>query len=313
MIKKTAALFLAACLTAACFTASASAYLMGDLNWDGILSPEDARLALRAAVKLDVIEKNWANFDVADVDRNGEIEPSDARHILRASVKLENLEDLIRGDLDWIFQHNAEWWKDYRNKALCDAYYEQVERLIFQSGKGRVTKSWGVSDSLDGVSVVRLVDLDRDGTPELYCAFSESKVSDYSDMQAVYRFHNGKLETLYEGGMTNGGSDYSPLVAFDDIDGTIYFVGGMTFDRWYTSFDNGTVNTTEFFESDCLINGKKATQEQYEAAYQKFKANPDRISAVIYISLGDDDAEYYNAVLNETESVIALLKKGAEG
>ena len=62
----------------------------GDVDGDGDLTSGDARLALRASVKLEDYAKGSAQFTAADVDGNGLIESSDARLILRASVKLED-------------------------------------------------------------------------------------------------------------------------------------------------------------------------------------------------------------------------------
>ena len=62
----------------------------GDVDGDGELTSGDARLALRASVKLEDYAEGSPEFTAADVDRNGVIESSDARLILRASVKLED-------------------------------------------------------------------------------------------------------------------------------------------------------------------------------------------------------------------------------
>ena len=65
--------------------------LPGDVDSDGELTSADARLALRASVKLETILPGSPAFLAADADRNGAIESADARLILRASVKLETL------------------------------------------------------------------------------------------------------------------------------------------------------------------------------------------------------------------------------
>ena len=61
----------------------------GDVDGDGVVTSGDARLALRASVKLEFYVYGTARFAAADVDGNGAIEASDARTILRVSVKLE--------------------------------------------------------------------------------------------------------------------------------------------------------------------------------------------------------------------------------
>ena len=64
--------------------------LLGDVDGNGELTSGDARLALRASVKLEKYKKGGAQFTAADVDGSGVIESADARLILRASVKLED-------------------------------------------------------------------------------------------------------------------------------------------------------------------------------------------------------------------------------
>ena len=60
----------------------------GDVDGSGEINVSDARLALRAAVKLDTL--TGTNFTSADVDFSGDISVSDARLILRAAVKLDD-------------------------------------------------------------------------------------------------------------------------------------------------------------------------------------------------------------------------------
>ena len=62
----------------------------GDVDGDGEITSGDARLALRASVRLEPYEAGSAPFLAADVDGSGAIEASDARAILRVSVKLES-------------------------------------------------------------------------------------------------------------------------------------------------------------------------------------------------------------------------------
>jgi hypothetical protein len=63
---------------------STTRYASGDVDGSGDISVSEARLALRAAVKLDTL--TGADFTSADVDFSGDISVSDARLILRAAV-----------------------------------------------------------------------------------------------------------------------------------------------------------------------------------------------------------------------------------
>ncbi len=65
---------------------------LGDTNDDGKVNSNDARLALRIAVKLETADTRQQL--AADINNDKKIDSADARMILRAAVKLENIEDL---------------------------------------------------------------------------------------------------------------------------------------------------------------------------------------------------------------------------
>ncbi len=66
-----------------------SAATLGDIDADSLISSNDARLALRASVRLEALTE--AQMLLADVDFDGEVTSADARSILRAAVGLESL------------------------------------------------------------------------------------------------------------------------------------------------------------------------------------------------------------------------------
>ncbi len=68
---------------------AAGALTTGDANLDGRVTAEDARLTLRAAVKLETLGDDALRS--ADADHDNEITSADARLILRAAVGLETL------------------------------------------------------------------------------------------------------------------------------------------------------------------------------------------------------------------------------
>ena len=65
---------------------------LGDVDGNGKVESADARLALRASVKLENIKSGTAKFKAADVNKDGKIGSDDARKILRVSVKLETFQ-----------------------------------------------------------------------------------------------------------------------------------------------------------------------------------------------------------------------------
>jgi len=78
-------------------TVTAQAFKKGDIDDNGEVTVADARLALRAAIKLtdagyDFTNKTSREFKAADVDASGDISVNDARSILRVSIKLDSFD-----------------------------------------------------------------------------------------------------------------------------------------------------------------------------------------------------------------------------
>ena len=69
----------------------APAFIPGDVNGDGAVGADDARLALRRSVDLENYGPGTAAFLACDVNADGTVGADDARMILRASVDLETL------------------------------------------------------------------------------------------------------------------------------------------------------------------------------------------------------------------------------
>ena len=69
----------------------APAFVPGDVNGDGAVGADDARLALRRSVDLENYGPGTAAFLACDVNADGTVGADDARMILRASVDLETL------------------------------------------------------------------------------------------------------------------------------------------------------------------------------------------------------------------------------
>lgn len=70
---------------------TASAFATGDVDGSGKVDSTDARLALRAAAKLDTL--NDEQFRAADVDGSGKVDSVDARMILRVAARLDTFPD----------------------------------------------------------------------------------------------------------------------------------------------------------------------------------------------------------------------------
>ena len=66
---------------------TARVYTLGDVNGDGYIHADDARLALRASARLETLSD--AQLIAADVNGDGKLFANDARQILRVSAKLQ--------------------------------------------------------------------------------------------------------------------------------------------------------------------------------------------------------------------------------
>ena len=64
-------------------------YSPGDINGDGKITAQDARLALRASAKLEQL--NATQTLAADINNDGNVYANDARSILRISARLESI------------------------------------------------------------------------------------------------------------------------------------------------------------------------------------------------------------------------------
>ena len=65
-------------------------FLLGDVDFDGVITAADARLALRRAVELETYAPGSRAFFACDADRDNAVTAADARRILRAAVDLED-------------------------------------------------------------------------------------------------------------------------------------------------------------------------------------------------------------------------------
>lgn len=64
--------------------------MLGDVDGNGQVTTADARLALRAAVRLQTLDEIQTLS--SDVDKDGKILSSDARMILRVAVRLDTFD-----------------------------------------------------------------------------------------------------------------------------------------------------------------------------------------------------------------------------
>ena len=107
-------------------SASSFAAILGDIDGDGVIKAADARLALRAAVKLETLTDE--QLKLADVDCSGDIKAADARSILRAAVKLEEL-SLKHKFSEWKIEKKATCTTDGLKTRTCPCGEKETEKI----------------------------------------------------------------------------------------------------------------------------------------------------------------------------------------
>ena len=104
----------------------------GDVNLDGKIGVDDARLCLRAAIKLDNIDPDSEIYSYCDTDFDGKITVSDARTILRRAIGFKDASYLAYDDI--IRFERAKTAGAATGYALFDINGDEIYELILNDG-----------------------------------------------------------------------------------------------------------------------------------------------------------------------------------
>lgn len=151
--RKICVILLACCLVhggmdmSACAIGITNYFLTGDVNNDGTVAADDARLALRYAVYLeddeDIIKRCGKDYEylfAMDATRDGTLDSADARIILRMAVGLEE-------------KSPYSYDKSAVDK-ICKQYEAYgVQAAVIRDGKVIGTYNYGVSDKQTGKAI----------------------------------------------------------------------------------------------------------------------------------------------------------------
>lgn len=186
------------------------------------------------------------------------------------------------------------------------AYLNQITTLQNKYGKAAARTDDGFKGLLTGLSMAKLVDMDGDGTPELYCGAGLNG-------QHMYSYADGKIYALdIPEGVSNFGTDVSPCTQFYVGKAKAYLVSGqevmnnnpVTF--WTKQGDKAVVvlTYTDGFDWDAetptpvkTINGQSVTAEEFSSAILDFT--------------GDMDEQYYSFWESPYNSDRALSPRSA--
>ena len=163
--------FLAAALLFGAVPALA-ANLLGDADGDGSVTPEDARLALRLAVKLESWAPGSPQFLACDADGDGGVTPADAREILRSSVGLEELAPVIPEACGAFFVRLPASWA---GKYICEA--EETSLTFYHAA----SKKAGSDGFLFTLALRDADDPSQDGGYDL-CRFVTGETVYYAEL-----------------------------------------------------------------------------------------------------------------------------------
>lgn len=230
-------------------------YLRGDINNDGVVSTDDARLALRYAVYLeddpDIIAlcgDEYAFRYAMDMDRDFDLGTADARLVLRAAVGLDNADDL-----PYSYDKAAA-------DAICSTYDAYgVQAAVIRNGKVIATYNYGVADASTGRKVA-------DNTK--FRAASLSKLVTFSTCMALVE--RGYLDLDTDISEYLGFRVRNPYSAYSDIPITLRMlmahcssiVDGGSF---YDSMDGGSSYSLKYLLSgyDNFMNAKPGSKTEY--------------------------------------------------
>lgn len=99
--------------------------LAGDVNGDGFVNASDARIAMRAAAKIELLN-DFLLFAAADTDCSGKITAKDARKILRVSADVDTFDDFEKCFRDKA-EETTETDKSTVGAVLKDEYIKSAE------------------------------------------------------------------------------------------------------------------------------------------------------------------------------------------
>ena len=238
--------------------------LLGDVDADGKVTSADARLTLRAAVKLEQYAAGSRIFLAADINGNGVIEEEDARFIHRCSIKLE--QTIYRSAA----YHAAEYDKN-----------EQDSRLVFSVGKyknGKVPVTMCFADCVGMTSC------------HINFSYSDDEITaidqyDGTDARSVREFYNKPMKALNSG--------------INPAEYGCYFVENLWNSENWAEFDEiETPINGEVFESDIFTFTGNENAVVTATATICINETPVRVEQTFTLGEQDHDDDPYDEPVN---------------
>ncbi len=205
-------------------------------------------------------------------------------------------------------------------------YSDIIDRLLSEYGEGRiatVTDADGnvKENGLCGLSVVRLLDFDGDGTYEMYVAVGaqseDPSVLSVPSKQCFYGFRDGKAYLITDSiPVSKGELDVSPFAQFFITNGKTYYHYRNSWSGAVYTLENGAMTAVltydydpwEQTETGSNINGVPKTSEEIDEALKAYSSGGQNDIIYLYPEPESGNSERLNSVLSETGEAISAIK-----
>lgn len=203
---------------------------------------------------------------------------------------------------------------------VMQAYLDVIQELTEQYGEGAIGSS-GLDGQnvMSGLGIVRLLDMNGDGIQELYCAYAQEGAA-FINYQQLYQYREGEAVVIFEGAISNNGTDVSPMTELIYKGENVYLADGrpLSLDGTYLRVIQGGTEEAFRFVSGYMsddekfyINDEEVTQEEYQAEIDAFLEGATVVDIWYY---GDYNADTGYGVdpmnLQRTQDVIAEIQSG---
>ena len=203
------------------------------------------------------------------------------------------------------------------DEEVYAAFADVIAELEDQCGEGEIREPEEEEDPrmLWGVAVVRLIDMNKDGVPELYVACGEPGYV-YLNRQYLYVYFDGEAEQALRAMITNDGTEIEPCSMIVDKEDAVYLGIGAPFnlDGKYVTVDleeDGLIRTDVEYQAGYMseddkfiFNGEEMSMNEFEARQDEFLDGAE-ITKISYLEMTDEEM---TAVLETTQETIAQIR-----
>ena len=243
----------------------------------------------------------------------------------------------------WTVQPDPEPDAGAEDRAMYSAYYQTVQELQKKCGEGQVKQVGGAKVAV-GLSLVKFIDFDEDGTVELMVGYTEKNASSISEFSGIGDFHvdvygwkDGKSVQLAKctPDHTNGGFYFFTLynadkplistVSYDSIQG-----GGYNQVYELAECKDGVFNTVATWgyygvytqNSYTEVNGERVDSQDRNAVSNALKKEIGDYTRTVYRFMQAQNSSVQNGteivpvlpddIVSEGTETVAFLKENGE-